>query len=168
MRQISKRSTSQEVADLIQSIFAAELVFPSDRLWIVSPWLSDIPVIDNRDNSFLHLEPSWGQTQIRLAEILLRLASLGTRVVVACRPVDHNRAFVQRMQEASERALGRLRICQSENLHEKGILGDGYHLSGSMNFTYSGVAVNEEILHLITDPGHVSEKKVALIKRWGK
>ncbi|GAA6620053.1 hypothetical protein NUACC26_058690 [Scytonema sp. NUACC26] len=34
----------------------------------------------------------------------------------------------------------------TEELHAKGILGDGYYLAGSMNFTYNGTTVNEEAL----------------------
>jgi phosphatidylserine/phosphatidylglycerophosphate/cardiolipin synthase-like enzyme len=36
----------------------------------------------------------------------------------------------------------------AEELHTKGILGDGYYLAGSMNFTYNGITVNEEALNL--------------------
>ena len=47
VRYIYSRFGSRHVADLLQAIFAAEILRPSARMWIVSPWISDIPVLDN-------------------------------------------------------------------------------------------------------------------------
>ena len=164
-RQIYKQAASQEVKDLLQTIFVAELLSPSSRLWIISPWISDIPVIDNRDNSFIHLEPAWTQTEIRISEVLNRLSLLGSSVVIACRPDDHNRELLERLR--SGRVEGdQIRICVAEELHAKGILGDGYYLSGSMNITYNGISVNEESLLYSTDEEQVAEKRIELVARW--
>ncbi len=46
---------------------------PSRCLWLVSPCISDIPVIDNNANTFLCLEPSWTRTRIRLSQLLATL-----------------------------------------------------------------------------------------------
>ena len=37
----------------------AELLRPSTHLWIVSPWVSDVPLIDNRARQFGTLAPDW-------------------------------------------------------------------------------------------------------------
>ena len=51
--------------------------------------------------------------------------------------------------------------------HEKGILGDGYYLSGSMNITRNGISFNEEVLHLFTEPSVVAANRQLFVKRWG-
>jgi hypothetical protein len=165
-RYIHKRSRSAEAADILQAIFAAELISPSRALWLVSPWISNIPILDNRSNAFLSLEPAWGESRVRLATVLLKLASLGTRVVVATRPIDHNADFIAAIQNGYVAGGPRPVIHRARELHEKGILGDGYHLGGSMNITFNGISVNEEALHFQTDAGEVARTRVLLAQRW--
>ena len=56
---------------------------------------------------------------------------------------------------------------EQEELHEQGILGDGFYLSGSMNFTFSGISLNEEAVHFIVEPSTVAENRVIFLSRWG-
>ena len=57
-RYLHSRLTSRQLPDLLQTILVAELIAPSQCLWLVSPWISDIPVVDNTANTFLALEAS--------------------------------------------------------------------------------------------------------------
>jgi hypothetical protein len=41
-------------------------------------------------------------------------------------------------------------------MHEKGLIGDHFYLRGSMNFTYSGVNLNDEHVELTTEPEQVA------------
>ncbi|MBN3959439.1 phospholipase D-like domain-containing protein DpdK [Nostoc sp. NMS8] len=77
-RYIHSRLSSRQIPDLLQTIFVAELIIPSQCVWLVSPWISDIPVIDNTANTFLCLEPSWSRSRIRLSQVLATLAERGT------------------------------------------------------------------------------------------
>ncbi len=54
-RFIHSRLSTRHIPDLLQAIFVAELISPSRDIWIISPWISDIPVIDNQTNRFQHL-----------------------------------------------------------------------------------------------------------------
>jgi hypothetical protein len=166
-RVIHTRASAREIPDLLQAIFVAELLSPSRCLWLVSPWVSDIPVIDNRTNAFLSLDPIWTRSQVTLSQVLIRLAELGTTVRVATRPDTRNRAFLDRLFRASEAGSLPIAMREEEDLHEKGILGDGFYLSGSMNLTYSGIALNEEAVHFIVSPADVSENRLVLLARWG-
>src|SRR4051794_25409881 len=83
-----------EVRELLQAVFVGELLAPSICIWLVSPWVSDIPIIDNRAGAFDALDSTWGPRQVRLLEILQRCLAVGTAVVVATRPVPHNRPFL--------------------------------------------------------------------------
>ena len=56
--------------DFLQSLFVAELIRPSRRLWISSPWISDVEIVDNRARQFGTLCPDWPATRIRLTRVL--------------------------------------------------------------------------------------------------
>jgi len=166
-RVIHTRASARQIPDLLQAVFVAELLSPSRCLWLISPWVSDIPIIDNRTNAFLSLDPLWTRTQVTLSQVLIRILELRTTVHVATRPDVRNRAFLDRLRRAAEPEGLPLLMHEQEELHEKGILGDGFYLSGSMNFTYSGIALNEEAVHFIASPATVAENRLILLSRWG-
>lgn len=165
-RYIFSRFGSRQVADLLQTIFAAEILSPSRCLWLVSPWVSDIVVLDNSANTFTTIEPGWARTRVRLSAALLHLLAAGTYVHVATRPGEHSRDFLMHLRELGG-STGRLRIHEPPELHQKGILGDWYYLGGSMNLTFTGVTVNDEALHFTTDHATVAQHQVAFRAHWG-
>lgn len=157
----SQSTETRQIPDLLQAIFVAELAEPSRCLWVVSPWISDIPVIDNSANAFLTLDPSWARGKIRLSQVLSVLVDRGATVRVITRPsIPSNQSFLQRVK-------GFVHITETTDLHEKGILGSQFYLSGSMNFTYLGVTLNEELLHYETTDEVVAEHIIIFTKRWG-
>jgi phosphatidylserine/phosphatidylglycerophosphate/cardiolipin synthase-like enzyme len=166
-RIIHSRASAKQVPDLLQMLFLSELLAPSRCIWLVSPWITDIPVIDNRSNGFLAFESSWVRSGIRLSQVLGRLLDLGTTVHVATRPVEHNAAFIDRLKRLVEADRPPLEVHTAEELHEKGILGDTYYLSGSMNFTYNGISLNEEAVQYTTEPAFVAHNRVLFAQRWG-
>lgn len=167
IRTIHSRANSYYVVDLLQTIFLAELLYPGNELWIMSPWISDIPIIDNRGNQFMHLEPSWSGRFVKLSEVLYQLMARGTKVYIVTRREDHNNTFIKTMEQLMVRETLPLCIKIVNEFHEKGILGRAFYLSGSMNFTYYGITINEEVLHYFTKPALVAEKKLAVRERWG-
>lgn len=166
-RYIHSRYGTRHITELLQTIAVAELIRPSRVLWLVSPWVSDIPILDNRANAFLSLEPNWSRTQVRLSHFLLRVAQAGTVVHIATRKDEHNREFAATMRSLSDTVDGRVRVHQSGELHQKGLLGDGFYLAGSMNFTYNGISVNEELVQFTSDSSVVAQQQVMFRARWG-
>jgi hypothetical protein len=167
-RYIHSRALSWHVRDLLQAVFATELMAPSRCLWLISPWVTDIFVIDNRALSFIALEPSWGQGQVRLSQALLKLLDLGTTIHLATRPDTVTQRFAAQLRSlVAGWEQPPLHIHESSELHEKGILGDTYYLSGSMNFTYHGITLNEEAINFYTDPSVVAQHRITFINRWG-
>jgi hypothetical protein len=164
-RYIHSRLSSRQVPDLLQTIFISELINPSQCLWLVSPWISDISIIDNTANIFLCLEPLWSRSRIRLSQVLGTLASRGTSIHIATRPDAHNRSFIEALQVKSNGI--NCRIHTTEELHTKGILGDGYYFAGSMNFTYNGITINEEAVTYETSTETIAEQKLIFTNRWG-
>ena len=172
-RQIRRAAggASQEITDVLQNVFVGELVANSPCVWIISPWLSDIPVIDNSAGGFDTFSSDWGTRPIRLSEVLSRLAQLGTEIVIATRPVDHNDHFLANLfGQCSSYGVNDLvtrHRKDEEHLHEKGILTSRIYMAGSMNLTYSGVEVNEEQITVSSDPAVIAQSRLALHRRWG-
>lgn len=170
-RQILRSRTDyrNEVRELLQGIFAAELLAPSRCLWLVSPWIRDIDVLDNASGAFWSLDPDLPQGGVRLAEVLRRLVQRGTHVVIATRPEVENLHFVESIREAVRgRAIDdALTVAVRDVLHAKGLLGDLFCVSGSMNFTFHGIDVQTELLNLQVDPAQVAQLRVQLHSEYG-
>lgn len=165
-RNLRNTENTRHLCDLLQSLFAAELLRPSRELWLVSAWVSDISLLDNTGGQFSTLAPEWPRTRIRLTQMLLHLARRGCRVRVATSTAEHNRSFVDAIRQGFKSIDGDLRLYESATLHEKGLLGAGFYLAGSFNFTHFGISINEEVAHLHVDPAVVAEHRVMLVNRW--
>src|SRR4051812_6974886 len=70
----------EEVGQLLGAVFAGELLSHSDELWIVSPWIRDLTVLDNRAGDFSAVQPLWGLREIRLLDCLVTLLQRGATV----------------------------------------------------------------------------------------
>ncbi len=158
----STQSTSRsEIRELLEGIFIAELMVPSERIWLVSPWISDIEILDNRSGQFSSLVPTWGLRRIRLSEVFGQMMTQSNLIIVT-RPDQHNNAFLQKVNDLS-RAFDdadNLQIIKRNSLHLKGFLGQDYYLSGSMNLTYNGVEVNHEGVSLDRSPEAIAEASI--------
>ncbi len=154
-------------AEFLQSLFVAELIRPSSRIWISSPWISDIDLIDNTARQFGVLVPSWPASWIRLSDVLGALLDRGSQVVIIANYDPHNVEFLSRIGLLRDVHPGRVHIIQTVDVHEKGILSDNFTVDGSMNFTYRGVNMNQEYLGYRCDLQVVHERRLVLEERWG-
>lgn len=166
----SQSASAAEAGDLLAGIFSAELVAPSKCLWLVSPWISDVELLDNNAGGFDAVR-RFGKRRIRLVEILVTLAGAGTHIVVGTTTDAHNMRFRQRLQTAAEdlRVYDKFTISidPSENLHTKALTGDDYALGGSMNITFNGIQVREEFIDLRTDESFVAQARMDAYDRFG-
>ena len=165
-RDLSLPWQSRAMQDVLQSLFLAELVSPSSELWLLSAWVSDIEVIDNRARAFSGLRPDWPPARIRLSNVLETLVTLGAQVFVVMRYARHNKAFLRRLEEIQRSAPGRLGIAVGEAAHEKTIVGDDFVLSGSMNFTNLGLTSNDEYMLLRIDESVAASHRLDLKRHW--
>ena len=156
----------RDARTLLEIVLAAECLRPSKILWVVSPWISDVPVFDNRGGSFGLVLSDAGERELRLSEILIRLADRGTQIVIAMRDDKKNGAFRAALAAATKGGEA-IAISESNELHEKTLAGDDFVLTGSMNFTQAGLDWNEEQVTLDTDPETVAAARRDLRSRWG-
>ena len=151
------------VNEILSTALVSELLDPSAHLWLVSPWVSDIIVVDNRDE---HLEAVLGQDYVRtlyLTEVLAILASGGSTLHVAVRPDDHNNAFLSRLERTLSHPFD---LHRGEDLHEKTICGGEWLITGSMNFTWRGLEVNDEAVMYSVDSELAAQTRLDLEHRW--
>ncbi|HCV99951.1 MAG TPA: PLD-like domain protein [Acidimicrobiaceae bacterium] len=159
---------NSQVRDLLQSLFAAEFICPSSHLWLVSAWVSDIPVLDNTGMGFAAISPRWGPRKIRLSEVLVELAAQGSTVIVVTNDDLHNANFKQRlMMKANQLGVdGSVHALERDELHTKALLSDAYYLDGSMNFTQNGVEVNDETISLVLETDDVQRARIEYLDRY--
>ena len=170
----SAQGNREEVRDLLESILAVELLSPGIELWLVSPWITDVPVLDNRAGSYSGLDPAWPKRHISLAELLGNLLerSPDTKISVVTRPSEDSSTarFCERLRiiVGLSGNIDRLNLNdRRENLHTKGLICDQVALSGSMNFTNNGISVLEETVQFQIDEQTVSQFLISFHEHYG-
>jgi PLD-like domain len=159
---VTSRKTIQE---LIALMIVAELIDPGEEFWIVSPWISDVPLLDNRAGTFDVMNPEWGRREVRLVNLATQLMAGGSRFIVVTRPGDHNKVFLRCLREAAVDAAveASLTTIVRDHLHTKGILTKRGLMLGSMNLTYSGLELNDEIVEYDVDPASLANARLAFV-----
>jgi hypothetical protein len=156
----------RELIDCLTSLLASLLIQPG-KVWLVSPWVSDFDLIDNRNLEWRMIGPHWGGRQIRFSEVLADAVNQGCHLQLVTNNVQENDAFKQRLVDRINSASrGRFHHIKSERLHTKGLLAHIFFVKGSMNFTYSGTNVNEEHLTITLDSDEVSEARLEFEERY--
>jgi len=173
-RQILKTSVTScnDAADVMRMLFLSELMSPSREIWLVSPWISDISIFDNKTGDFSGLCPTWANRKIRLTEVVYRLLELGALVHIVTRPVEHNdNGFLRRLDELIRGGIvgENLKLLSKgrEDLHIKGLLTECCILQGSMNITYNGIEVLDESISLKTGEDDVAQAYIQFRETYG-
>ncbi len=162
----SQQTGSATIRELLQSMFVGEMLGSGKRIWIVSPWVSNIVLIDNRSGNFDSLSQEWGRREVRLADVLIGLMARGAEVVLVTRDLETNTPFISRMKEAATmRAVDEQLIVRLDPLlHTKGILLSRSLLIGSMNLTYNGLEMNDEWIQFSIDPPDIADTRLEFAK----
>ncbi|WP_199555738.1 phospholipase D-like domain-containing protein DpdK [Sandaracinobacteroides hominis] len=165
-RDLHGPAQSRAVRDLFQSLFIAELIHPSPKIWLFFAWISDVEIVDNSAREFAALEPDWPAAPIRLSQLLRALLTRGVQIRLVIREDGHNDYVIARLQALKARFGDQIKWTVEKSFHAKGLLGADYFLSGSMNLTLNGISINGEHLVLRTDPAVVAEQSIELESRW--
>jgi hypothetical protein len=165
-RDLHGPAQARGVRDVFQSLFSAELVSPSPKLWLTFAWISDVEIIDNSARRFSALEPDWPSAPIRLSHVLGALLARGSEIRLVIREHGHNEYFIARLRSLKGVYGDLLKWTVEKDFHAKGLLGADYFLSGSMNLTKSGISINGEHLVLRTEPAVVAEQFEQLELQW--
>jgi len=154
-RDLHGPAQSRAVSDLFQSLFVAELIHPSPKLWLFFAWISDVEI-----------NPGGPAAPFRLSQVLRALLARGVAIRLVIRADGHNDYFIERLQTLKAHYGDQIKWTVEKSFHAKGLLGADYFLSGSMNLTLNGISINGEHLVLRTDPAAVAEQSIELEIRW--
>jgi len=166
----SKTVSSCEVLDLLQGFFVTELLDSRKRdLWLVSAWISDIPIIDNESSRFdgigIH-NPS----KIKLVDVLVLLMRKEVAIKIVVREDVHNDAFLESLKHKTrEKGLSEfLSIRKTKELHSKGIVSISQYYNGSMNITYNGIYKNDETVTMTINEDEISQALTHFRNEYGE
>jgi hypothetical protein len=158
--QSAARTSSMQLEEVLASLFALELLFPSKELFIFSPWLSNIEILNNRQGQFRALFPESDGIKIQLSSILNKLSDAGQAIFIMTRPDHHwTEEFLLKLNPS-------IKVKQLETLHEKGVISQYFYLRGSMNLTYSGIHLNDEHVEITNEASAVAEARLRAWQRW--
>ncbi|MFB8403875.1 phospholipase D-like domain-containing protein DpdK [Streptomyces sp. NPDC055912] len=155
--------TGLRIDSILSAALMAEMLNPSSTLWLVSPWITDVQVIDNSHGTFDAFFGDVPPSGWRLSDTLLRIAGAGAHVHVVTRPAPHNDAFLRRI-EAPE--LDRVHVQRDPDVHEKTLCGQEWILTGSMNYTVRGLAKNDELVTYNVGGPAAGQARLDLAQRW--
>ncbi|MEU9335131.1 phospholipase D-like domain-containing protein DpdK [Streptomyces sp. NPDC048290] len=155
--------TGLRIDSVLSAALMAEMLSPSHDLWLVSPWITDVQVIDNSHGTYDAFFGDVPPSSWRLSDALLRIAGAGAHIHVVTRPDPHNDAFLRRI-EAPE--LDRVHVQHDPDVHEKTLCGQEWILTGSMNYTVRGMAKNDELVTYKVGGPDASQARLDLAQRW--
>jgi phosphatidylserine/phosphatidylglycerophosphate/cardiolipin synthase-like enzyme len=166
----TSRTARQEIQELVRGVLAAELLSPSPQVWLVSPWIRNFELFDNRSASFSGLSSQWGRRVVHFLDVLVDLTRRGSHLTVVTRPDNENNDFLADFQRklGPERSSQQLQTRLVRELHTKMLLGDDYLISGSMNFTRNGLENLDESVSFMTDPSEIAAARLTLIQAYGQ
>lgn len=154
------RGGATQLLDCLASLFALELLAPGGRLYLISPRLGDMVLLDSPFGQFRALMPEIGQAELRLSDALRALAARGTQLrVLASAGEQQTEAFLSRLGAG-------VPTRQVNGLAERGLIGESFYLRGSLEFTSAGVAASEERVELTTDPAEVARALIEAEQMW--
>ena len=149
---------------VLTAVLLAELLAPSDQLWLVSAWISDVIAVDNTRGDYDSLFADASARAYHLSEILALLTVSGTDLYVISRPAEHNSAFLARLQRRADSE--RLTVIRHADVHEKTLCGKDWVLTGSMNFTLRGMQVNDEAVTYKVSEAAAAQARIDFVRRW--
>ncbi|MBO2643878.1 phospholipase D-like domain-containing protein DpdK [Shewanella algae] len=148
----------RHLREVLGSQFIGLMLYP-EPVWLVSPWISDFKLLDNRAGFWNAVEPAWSNREISFMEMLAGIVNSGSELNLITRNEPRNRAFIHQLQTQLVTDV-QFNHAYSEQVHTKGLLSSKFFLKGSMNFTFSGASRNDEHIMLITDPDAISEARI--------
>lgn len=141
------------------------LLIRPELIWLVSPWVSDFPVLDNRNGDWDALDPAWGNREIGFMELLASAVNSGCALRLVTLNDGKSHSFTRQLQN---RLLSDIdyKYLGADNLHSKGLLTKHFFLKGSMNYTFRGTNLNDEVLELTNNGTMISEALLEFEERY--
>ena len=167
-RRLAPGAPVKLVQALVQSMVGAELVSPGEEFWIALQRLWNVPLLDNRANSFRHLEPNWPQARVRMITVLEKLVKEGVQVRIITEAHRSNQTFADEFR-ALPHGSEDPSLCTVEDWGRTigGIVGSSFYLEGGLQCSRaSGLTVTGRELLVFADEDVVQQGRQRLSEMW--
>jgi phosphatidylserine/phosphatidylglycerophosphate/cardiolipin synthase-like enzyme len=141
------------------------LIMNPDKIWLVSAWVTDFDLLDNRSGHWDIIQPSWGLRYVTFSELLVAAVESGCQLNFVSNRRESNEPFYMKLKLAlgNSELLKRLSV---DTVHTKGLLCSSFFFKGSMNYTYSGTHINDELNTLTIDSDEIAETQLEFKSRY--
>lgn len=145
------------------------LILSPDVIWLVSPWITDFPLLDNRTRDWDSIKPEWGARYVNFSELLIAVIGSGCTLNLVTTDSKYNTAIIQKITESiDDKSNFNLIVRGEDSLHTKGLLTSSYFLSGGMNFTYTGANKKDDVVTLYTSKDKITFAKLEFEERYNE
>lgn len=159
-RTIRSHGGTQSLKDCLSTLLSLEIIEPSQEIYLISPFLSNTPIMDNRFKQYSDLLPIVEGNFIYLSDIIKTLAWKKVKIRIICNPErKETKDFLKLLGSDVE-------IRELKNNHEKGLVTSNFYIHGSMNFTYSGININGENVRVTFLTAEVNQALMSARARW--
>jgi len=167
-RRLAPQAPSHLVRSLCQAVFGAELLAPGNELWMSTRRVWNVPLIDNRANTFRHLEPNWPQGRVRLLAVLEKLMDEGVEVRILTEESRSNQTFAGEFQSIEQGSgNGHLRRTASWSEIQGGVVASSFYLEGGLDLSQKGgLSVARGGLQVYTDDEAIARGRHVFQDQW--
>ena len=158
----SAKDSSLQLITCLSTFLELELLHPGPEFYLTSPWLSSFPLIDNRFGQFRPFVTETAKKELYFAEVLQILVERGTQVRILCLP---NQAETEKFLETFHNQKN-IEYRYEQDLHAKSLVTHNFCVSGSMNFTRTGIQVKREKVDFSTDSAEIASSLIEVRRIW--
>lgn len=163
-RMIRSQGGTNHLKDTLVSLLALEASLPSQEVFVVSPWVGNAQILDNRFSHYSDLFPFVEGKIIYLSDVLRMFSWKGSKVKVICDPsLQPSKSFYSLMS-----GVEGVEFRSNPTNHAKGLFTDHFHLHGSMNLTHSGIYLRGEHIRVTYEPSDVALAMINARALWGE
>ncbi|MEU8800778.1 phospholipase D-like domain-containing protein DpdK [Spirillospora sp. NPDC048819] len=162
------RATGITVDSVMRAALLSELVRPVSEgrtLWLVSGWVTEVPVIDNSYGAYDALLGDDFPAVANLSHVLGAIHRRGTFVNLVTMRLPRNEVFANQLRRAAG-DTPEPHITDGEVAHEKTLCTNSWLIEGSMNFTRNGLGVNDESVNYTTNSAKIAKALMDFADRW--
>lgn len=152
----------RQLQEALSSLMVGLILSPDSKdIWLVSPYISDFELLDNRSGDWDCINPVWGLRYVTFSELLITAVEVGCKLRFISTKDPKNLPFIRTL-ESRPNITTRLNM----NIHTKGLLCSSFFLSGSMNFTYVGTSNQDNLVNLSKDRAEISQARIEFEDRY--
>ena len=169
-RRLAPQAPSHLVQSLCQAAFGSELLNPGSGLWMAVRRVWNVPLLDNRANTFRHLEPNWPQSQVRILAVLEKLMREGVDVRILTGRDSSNETFAGEFHSVERGGgSGQYREVASWEGIQEGVVASSFYLKGGLQLSRNGgLSVAGQELCVYTDEEAIAQGRRVFQDQWKK